>query len=66
MVHYRQLDSTFFTDTMYVTAKAKSTHGNTCAQLFVLDKAPLMGYPMRDTKSYLNLLKIFAKEVGAP
>jgi hypothetical protein len=33
MVRYRQLDSTFFTDTMYVTAKAKSTHGNTCAQL---------------------------------
>ena len=66
MVRYRQLDSTFFTDTMYVTAKAKSTRGNTCAQLFVSDKALLVGYPMRDTKSYLNSLKIFAKEVGAP
>ena len=51
---------------MYVMAKAKSTHGNTCAQLSVLDKALLVGYLMCDTKSYLNLLKIFAKEVGAP
>ena len=66
MVRYTQLDSTFFTDTMYVTAKAKSTRGNTCAQLFVSSKAFLIGYPMRDTKSYLNSLKTFAKEVGAP
>ncbi len=66
MVRYRQLNSTFFTDTMYVTAKVKSTRGNTCAQLFVLDKALLVGYPMHDTKSYLNSLKLFAKEVGAP
>ncbi len=66
MVRYKQLNSTFFTDTMYVTAKAKSTRENTCAQLFVSNKALLVGFPMRDTKSYLNLLKIFAKEVGAP
>ena len=66
MVRYKQLDSTFFTDTMYVTAKAKSTRGNTSAQLFVSSKAFLVGYPMRDTKSYLNSLKSFAKEVGAP
>ncbi len=45
--------------------KAKSTRGNTCAQLFVSDKALLVGYPMHDTKSSLNLLKIFAMEVGA-
>jgi hypothetical protein len=51
---------------MYVMAKAKSTCGNTCAQLFVSDTALLVGYPMHDTKSYLNLLKIFVKEVGAP
>ncbi len=65
MVRYRQLNSIFFTDTMYVMTKAKSTRGNTCAQLFVSDKALLVGYPMHDTKSSLNLLKIFAMEVGA-
>ncbi len=65
MVHYRQLNSTFFTNTMYVMAKAKSTHGNTCAQLSVLDKALLVGYLMCDTKSYLNLLKIFANHIQA-
>ena len=66
MLHYKRIKSTFFTDTMYVTAKAKSTRGNTCAQIYVSDKAFLAAYPMRDTKSYINSLKQFAKDVGAP
>ena len=66
MLRYKRIKSTFFTDTMYVTAKAKSTRGNTCAQIYVSDKAFLAAYPMRDTKSYINSLKQFAKDVGAP
>ena len=40
--------------------------GNTCAQVFVSDKDFVALYPMRDTKSYFSLLKVFAKDVGAP
>ena len=66
MLRYKRLKSTFFTDTLYATGKAKSTRGNTCAQLFVSDKDYVAVYPMRDTKSYLYSLKAFAKDVGAP
>ena len=66
MLRYRRIKSTFFTDTLYATAKAKSTRGNTCAQIFVSDKGFVSVYPMRDTKSYLNSLKQFAKDIGAP
>ena len=63
---YKRLNSTVFTDTVYVTAKARSTRGNICSQVFVTDKSFLETYPMKDTKSYINVLKTFTKEVGVP
>ena len=52
---------------MYVTRKAKkSMRGNTCVQVFVSNKSFLAIYPMKDTKSYIKSLKLFAKDVGAP
>jgi hypothetical protein len=37
-VRYKKLKSCFFSDTLFVTGKAKSSWGNICAQLFVSDK----------------------------
>ena len=37
-VRYQRLKGKFFTDTLFATANTKSLCGNTCAQLFVLDK----------------------------
>ncbi len=66
MLRYRRIKSHFFTDTFYVTSKAKSTRGNICVQLFVSDKGFVAVYPMRETRQYSNALKMFAKDVGAP
>ena len=38
MLRYRQINSHLFTDTLFVTKRAKSTRGNTCMQLFLWDK----------------------------
>ena len=38
MLRYRKINSHFFTDTFFVTKRAKYTRGNTCMQLFVSDK----------------------------
>jgi len=37
-VRYKKLKSYFFSDTLFVTGKAKSSRGNICAQLFVSDR----------------------------
>ena len=68
MLQYRRISSTFFTDTLYVTAKARSTRGNTCTQVFVSDKDFVALYPMRDTKSFFSSLKVFARRgcTGSP
>ncbi len=65
-LHYRKVKSYFFTDTLFVTAKAKSTRGNICDQVFVLDKGFVYFVLMKDQRSYFSVLKQFAKEVGAP
>ena len=65
-VRYRKLKSTFYTDTMFATKKAKSLRGNTCLQLFVSDKDYVAVYPMTKEAEYPLALKLFAKEVGAP
>ncbi len=53
-------------DALFATAKAKSTHGNICGQVFASDKGIVVFYPMKDQCSYFAALKVFAKEVGAP
>jgi len=65
-IRYRRIDSIFFTDAFFVTAKARSTRGNICAQIYVSDKAFMDVHPMRDVKSFPLSLRRFAKEVGAP
>lgn len=66
MLRYRRIASWFFTDTFFVTAKAKSTRGFTMMQLFVSDKGFVKVYPMKSTSDYPKALKLFAKDVGAP
>ncbi len=63
---YRRINSFFFTDTFYVTARAKSKRGNTCMQIFVSDKGYVFVVPMKREAAFPLALKMFAKEVGVP
>jgi hypothetical protein len=65
-LRYRRLKSEFYTDTFFVTGKARSTRGYTCMQIFVSDKGFVKVYPMRKVSEYPQALKLFAKDVGAP
>ena len=65
-VRYLKLRSKFFTDTMFAIIATKSLHGNTCCQVFVLDKDYLALYPMQQEADFPLALKEFEKEVGAP
>ena len=64
-VRYRLLESKFYTDTLFSTAWAKSLRGNTCCQLFVLDKDYVAVYLMAKEAYYFLVLKEFLKDVGA-
>jgi hypothetical protein len=46
-VRYCHIKLCFYTDTLFVTGAAKSSRGNICAQLFVLDKGYVAIYPMQ-------------------
>ena len=50
-VRYRKIKSFFFMDTLFVTAAAKSSRGNICAQLFVSDRGFVAFYPMKKQRS---------------
>ena len=63
-LQYKKIKSYFYTDTLVATKGMKSTHGNICAQIFVLDKGFLVLYPLKDQRSYFLALKEFAKDVG--
>jgi hypothetical protein len=68
-LRYRRLiDSVFFTDTFFVTGKAKSTRGFKCCQIFVSDKGFIWIQLMEkiDLSNLMNALKGFCKEVGIP
>lgn len=64
----RFVDSIFFTDTMQVTGKAKSTRGYTHVQVYVSDKGFIFIHFMTgiNQKEYLQALKAFCREVGVP
>ena len=64
-LRYRQIKSEFYTDTFFVTAKARSTRGNNCMRIFVSDKGFVKVYPMTKVSDYPQALKMFAKDVGA-
>ena len=64
MLRYRQINSRFFTDTFFVTKRAKSTHGNTFMQFFVSDKDFVFVVPMKSKGGFPSALKVFAKDIG--
>ena len=64
MLRYKRINSQFFTDTLFVTKKGKSSKGNTCAQLFVSDKGYVAIYPMERKGDYVKALHLFCKEIG--
>jgi hypothetical protein len=65
-VRYCHIKLCFYTDTLFVTGKAKNSQGNICAQLFVSDKGYVAIYPMKNQQDYFFALMQFAKDVGAP
>ena len=66
MLRYKRIQSHFFTDTFFVTKKAKSSRGNTCAQIFVSDKGFVAIYLMKKRSDFYDALQLFCKEVGVP
>jgi hypothetical protein len=67
MLRYRWIDDHFFMDTFFAAAKGgKSSQGNTCCQLFVVDKGFLYVGPLRKKAEALQAVKQFVKEIGAP
>ena len=66
MLRYKRINSQFFTDTFFVTAKGKSLRGNKCAQMFVSDKGYVAIYPMETKGSFKDSLHQFCKEIGVP
>jgi hypothetical protein len=66
MLRYKRINSHFFTDTFFVTKKAKSQRGNNCMQLFVSDKGFVYVVPMKTKSDFPFALKQFAKEIGVP
>jgi hypothetical protein len=64
-LRYHKIKSYFFTNILFATAKAKSTCGNICGQVFASDKGIVAFYSIKHQCSYFAALKIFAKEVGA-
>jgi hypothetical protein len=51
-VWYRHIKLCFYSDTFVVTSAAKSSHGNICAQLFVLYTGYVAIYPMQHQQEY--------------
>ena len=66
MLRYHRIISSFFTNTSYVTKKAKSKQGNNAMQLFVTDKSFVLLVPMKSEGKFPLALQLFAKEVGVP
>ena len=65
MLRYKRIDSLFYTDTFFST-KVVSKRGYSMMQLFVSDKGFVKVYGMKSVAEFVNALKLFCKEVGAP
>ena len=66
MLRYKQINCAFFTDTYFVTGKAKSTRVNTMMQFFFYDKGFVYIVPMKYRGDFHLALKMFDKEIGVP
>jgi len=65
MLRYKRIDSLFYTDTFF-SSKVVSQRGFSMMQLFVSDKGFVKVYGMRSQTEFLDALRLFCKEVGAP
>ena len=63
MLHYRRLDTTFYSDTMF--AKVKSLKGNTCSQVFVAENFVCV-QPMPNKTDAGRSLRVFDEDVSVP
>ena len=63
MLHYRRLDTTFYSDTMF--SKVKSLKGNTCAQVFVAEYFVRV-HPMPSKANAGRALQVLAEDIGVP
>ena len=66
MLRYKRINCAFFTDTYFVTGKAKYTRGNTMMQLFVSDKVFFLHCAMKYRGEFHLALKMISKEIGVP
>ena len=66
MLRYQHIQDYFFMDTFFATKKGgRSSQGHMCCQLFITDKGFVYVVPMRRKSEVLQVIKQFAKEIGA-
>ena len=51
---------------LFFTKKAKSTHGNIGAQIYVSDKGFVKVYPVKAEREFISALQAFVKDVDVP
>jgi hypothetical protein len=66
MLRYKQINSIFFTDTMFVKDQAKSTRNYKACQIFVSNKGFVAVYRMEKVSNFEDALHLFCKEVVVP
>ena len=66
IICYKRINSQFFTDTFFATANGKSACGNTCCQIFIIDKGFAAVYPMDIKSQFESALHQFFKDVSVP
>ena len=59
MLRYKCINSQFFTDTLFATAKVKYLCVNTCCQISVSDKLFVAVYPMEIKSHFESALHHF-------
>ena len=64
MLRYKCINTHFFLDSFFVTAKAVLERKSTFMQLFVSDTGLMYVYPMKSKSEIPMAVKVFAKEIG--
>ena len=64
MLRYKCIKSFSFTDTLFVTSKAKISRGYSFIHIFVSDKGFVYVDAMKSVSEFPKALKMFSKEVG--
>ena len=64
MLRYKRITSLFYIDT-FVSKQVVSKRGFSMIQLFESNKGFIKVYGMKSEKEFINVLKIFCKEIGA-